>query len=136
MDMPSNDLIHTLINSHSWYHFETTADYLRAALWCLANFVTAASYFLIPNEIKYWRQALPFGATALISNLFIAFIALCGLSHAVMLLIMQTGPWWATLLVYVPMAMVSAATVVVIRLNRQLIVDVLQGVARAMREKP
>jgi len=136
MDMQSGDLIHQLVNNHSWYHIETPADYLRAGLWCLANFVTATSYFLIPNEIKYWRKALPFGAASLIINLFISFIAFCGLSHLVMLLIMQTGPWWATLLVYVPMAMVSAATVVVIRRNRRLIVDVLEGVSRAIREKP
>jgi hypothetical protein len=136
MDMQSGDLIHALMNNHSWYHIETPADYLRAGLWCVANFVTAASYFLIPNEIKHWRKALPFGATSLIINLFIAFIAFCGLSHLVMLFIMQTGPWWATALIYVPMATISAATVVVIRLNRKLIVDVLESVARAIRETP
>ena len=136
MDMPSGDLIHVLMNNHSWYHIETPADYLRAALWCLANFVTAVSYFLIPNEIKHWRKALPFAATSLISNLFISFIAFCGLSHLVMLFIMQTGPWWATLLVYVPMATVSVATVVVVRLNRRLIIEVLEGVSRAIQEKP
>ncbi len=136
MDMHSGDLIHHLVNNHSWYHIETAQDYLRASLWCLANFVTAVSYFLIPNEIKHWRKALPFGATSLISNLFISFIAFCGLSHLVMLFIMQTGPWWATLLVYVPMATVSVATVVVVRLNRRLIIEVLEGVSRAIRAKP
>ena len=135
MDMQSGDLIHALMNNHGWYRIETPADYLRAILWCLANFVTATSYFLIPNEIKFWRKALPFGATSLIINLFIGFIAFCGLSHLAMLFIMQTGPWWATLLIYVPMAAVSAATVVVIRFNRTLIVDVLKNVARAIQEK-
>jgi len=136
MDMHSSGLIHALMNNHEWYRIETPADYLRAALWCLANFTTATAYFLIPNEIKHWRKALPFGATSLIINLFIAFIAFCGVSHLVMLFIMQTGPWWATLLIYVPMAGVSAATVIVIRRNRQLIVEVLKNVSRAIQEKP
>jgi hypothetical protein len=25
------------MNDHSWYRIETTADYVRAALWCLSN---------------------------------------------------------------------------------------------------
>lgn len=136
MDMHSGDLIHALMNNHAWYRIETPEDYLRATLWCLANLTTATAYFLIPHEIKYWRKALPFGATSLIGNLFIGFIAFCGLSHFVMLFIMQTGPWWATLLIYVPMAIVSAATVVVIRRNRRLIVEVLNNVSRAIQEKP
>jgi hypothetical protein len=136
MEMPSNDLIHMLMNNHSWYRIETADDYLRAILWCLANLVTSVSYFLIPNEIKYWRKSLPFDATALISNLFIGFIAFCGLSHLAMIIIMPTGPWWAVVLIYVPMATVSAATVVVVRMNRKLILAVLDAVALALRTTP
>jgi hypothetical protein len=136
MQMPSDDLIHTLMNNHSWYRIETTDDYLRAALWCLANLVTSVSYFLIPHEIQYWRKSLPFDATSLISNLFIGFIAFCGLSHLAMIFIMPTGPWWAVILIYVPMATVSAATVVVVRMNRKLIVAVLDSVALALKTKP
>src|ERR1700733_14585883 len=136
MEMASNDLIHTLMNGHSWYRIETADDYLRAALWCIANLVTSVSYFLIPQEIQYWRKSLPFGATALISNLFIGFIAFCGLSHLAMVIIMPTGPWWAVILIYVPMATVSAATVVVVRMNRKLILAVLDAVALALRTAP
>ncbi len=136
MEMPSNDLIHALMNSHGWYRIETTDDYLRAALWCIANLATSVSYFLIPQEIKYWRKSLPFDATALISNLFIGFIAFCGLSHLAMVVIMPTGPWWAVILIYVPMATVSAATVVVVRMNRKLILAVLDAVARALQTAP
>ena len=135
MDMPSADLIHTLMNNHSWYHIETPDEYLRAILWCLANLVTATAYFLIPNEIKYWRRSLPFDATSLIFNLFIGFIAFCGLSHLAMIVIMPTGPWWAVIFIYMPMAAVSATTVIVIRLNRKLILEVLSGVGRALKAK-
>lgn len=136
MDMPSGDVMHALMNSHSWYRLDTPLDYLRAALWCLANLVTSISYFLIPNEIKHWRRSMPFRATSTILNLFIAFIASCGLSHLAMLAIMPTGPWWAVLLVYMPMAAVSATTVVVIRLNRRLIVELLGNVSRALQDTP
>jgi hypothetical protein len=65
--------------------------------------------------------------------LFIGFIALCGTSHFAMLFIMQTGPWWATLLIYLPMAAVSLATVAVLRVNRRLILSVLQSVGAALK---
>ena len=136
MDMSHSDLLHGLMNNHAWYRIETVDDYLRAALWCVANLVTSFSYFLIPNEIKYWRRSLPFDSVSLIFNLFIGFIAFCGLSHLAMIFIMPTGPWWAVVLVYVPMAAVSATTVVVIRMNRQLIVALLENVGRALRNRP
>jgi hypothetical protein len=136
MNMPSGDFIQMLVNNHSWYHIVTPLDYLRAALWCLANLITATAYFLIPSEIKTWRKALPFGATSLIINLFIAFIAFCGVSHLVMIVIMPTGPWWATLLIYLPMAAVSAATVIVIRSQRRVIIEVLESVAAALKAAP
>lgn len=136
MDMSqSNDLIHTLMNNHSWYHIDTPLDYIRALLWCSANLATAAAYFFIPAEIWHWRRVLPFAASSLIGTLFIGFITLCGLSHLAMLFIMQTAPWWATLLVYTPMAIVSVATIAVIRRDRQLIVAVLGGVAKALRQE-
>ena len=123
----------TLMNSHAWYHIDTPLDYVRAVMWCLANFLAAAAYFLIPNELRAWRKALPFPATSLIMMLFMAFIALCGASHFAMLFIMQTGPWWAILLIYLPMAAVSLATVAVLRVNRRLIVGVLQSVGAALK---
>jgi hypothetical protein len=79
---------------------------------------------------------LPFNATSLIGSLFIGFIALCGLSHLSMLFIMQTAPWWATLLIYAPMAVVSVATVVVVWMERALIVSVLAGVSQALKSTP
>ncbi|MEJ0040907.1 MAG: hypothetical protein WDM81_01165 [Rhizomicrobium sp.] len=136
MDMQAGDYVHALMNNHDWYRINTPLDYFRAGLWCMANLVTSASYFLIPNEIKYWRKSLPFGAASLIINLFIGFIAFCGLSHLAMIAIMPTGPWWATLLIYLPMAIVSAATVAVIRLQRQPIVELLASVAAALKEAP
>lgn len=133
MEMPQPDVMQALLNDHSWYRIDTPLDYLRAILWCLANFVTATAYFLIPNELRHWRRVLPFAATSLIGTLFIGFIFFCGLSHFAMLLIMQTAPWWVILLVYMPMAIVSAATVVVIRRDRAMIVAVLENVGRALR---
>ncbi len=53
-----------------------------------------------------------------------------------MIVIMPTGPWWAVIFIYVPMAAVSATTVIVIRLNRKLILDVLGGVGRALKANP
>ena len=136
MDMASaHDGVQTLLNAHSWYHIETPWDWVRATLWCVANFLTAMAYFLIPNELRAWRKVLPFAATSLIGALFMGFITLCGLSHFAMLFIMQTGPWWATLLIYLPMAAVSIGTVVVLRLNRQLILAVLQSVGAALKEQ-
>jgi hypothetical protein len=131
--MAHADFARSLLNDHSWYHIVTPLDYLRAGLWCLSNFVTAAAYFLIPNELRHWRRVLPFSATSLIGALFIGFIFFCGLSHFAMLLIMQTAPWWVVLLIYLPMALISAATVVVLRRDRALILSVLENVGRALR---
>jgi hypothetical protein len=123
-----------LINDHSWYRFETTADYVRAGLWCLSNLATSLSYFLLPIEIRHWRVALPFKSSTLIGTLFIAFIATCGASHLSMLIIMPTAPWWMTILIYLPMAFASVATAVVVRRERRLIIAVLQGVRAALAE--
>ena len=120
------------VNDHSWYHFVSTADYVRAGLWCFSNLAIAISYLVLPVEIRRWRLALPFRSTALIGTLFIGFIAFCGLSHLSMLLIMQTAPWWATIGIYVPTGLVSLATVWVVRRERHLIVAALQGVAAAL----
>jgi len=120
------------INDHSWYHFVTTADYIRAGLWCFSNLAIAVSYFLLPIEIRRWRLALPFRSTAMIGTLFIGFIGFCGLSHLSMLFIMQTAPWWATIIIYLPTGIVSLATVWVVRRERRLIVAALEGVSAAL----
>jgi|SRR5690349_1626792 hypothetical protein len=135
MDMPSHDVVQGLLNAHSWYHIETPLDYLRAGLWCLSNLATALAYFFIPNELRYWRRVLPFSTSSLLGSLFIAFIAFCGLSHLAMLAIMQTAPWWAILLVYLPMAVVSVATVIVMRKERALILLVLESISKALMAK-
>lgn len=134
--MPEHELATNLLNAHSWYHIDSPLDYVRAGLWCAANLVTAIAYFLIPRELGHWRRTMPFAGSALIGQLFIGFIFFCGLSHLAMLVIMQTGPWWATLLIYLPMAVVSAATVVVIRRDRKLILEVLEGITRGIRGTP
>jgi hypothetical protein len=130
--MPEHDFASGLLNAHSWYHIDTPLDVVRAVIWCASNLTTAVAYFMIPRELGFWRRALPSGS-ALIGQLFIGFIFFCGLSHLAMLVIMQTGPWWATLFVYLPMAIVSAATVIVIRRDRKLILAVLQSVAAGLR---
>lgn len=122
------------LNDHSWYRLDSEWDYLRMALWCIANLMTFVAYFLIPWEIHSWGDALSFASTTLIGRLFIWFIVLCGLSHLVMVIVMPTGPWWATLFVYVPMALVSAATVIVLRTHRVLIIKALASVSKAIRE--
>lgn len=135
MDSESaHGLAHFLINDHSWYRFVTTADYIRAGLWCLSNLVIGVSYLMLPVEIWRWRHALPFKSIALFSTLFIAFIAFCGVSHLTMVIIMPTAPWWATLLIYVPTGLVSLATAVVLRRERRLIVSALEGVGAALAE--
>lgn len=137
MDMSSShDGALALMNAHEWYRIVTPMDWVRAILWCLANFLTAIAYFFIPNEIRAWRRVLPRGASATIGTLFIGFIAFCGLSHFAMLFIMQTGPWWATLFIYVPMALVSVATVVVLRMNRKMIVSILASISAALASQP
>lgn len=135
MDMPSHDLVQELLNTHSWYRIDTPLDYLRAGLWCVSNLATALAYFFIPNELRHWRKVLPFASSALLGALFIAFIFFCGLSHLSMLLIMQTAPWWAILLVYLPMAIVSVATVIVMRKERALILSVLESISKALMAK-
>lgn len=135
MDSESaHGLAHFLINDHSWYRFVTTADYIRAGLWCLSNLMIGFSYLVLPAEIWRWRQALPFKSIALFSTLFIGFIAFCGISHLTMIVIMPTAPWWATLVIYVPTALVSLATAVVLRRERRLIVAALEGVGAALAE--
>jgi hypothetical protein len=102
--------------------------------WCLSNLTIGLSYLLLPVEIRRWHLALPFKSTALIGALFIGFIGLCGISHLAMIIIMPTGPWWATLLIYVPTGAVSLAAVMVVRRERQLIVAALEGVGAALAE--
>ncbi|HEX2590702.1 MAG TPA: hypothetical protein VHL34_04375 [Rhizomicrobium sp.] len=131
--MDAHSMAHAFLNGHDWYRVETPLDYLRAALWCAANLVTAVAYFFIPAEIGHWQAALPFATSTLIGRLFMGFIAFCGLSHLSMLAIMQTAPWWAVLTIYLPMALVSVATVLVLRRERSLIVAVLSNVGKALR---
>ena len=117
-----------LMNSHDWYVLRTTMDHVRAWTWCLANFITFVSYFMIPLELRHWRRAIPASrAVEVVSRLFIAFIFLCGLSHLAMIVIMPTAPTWVIVSVYIPMAYVSLWTVVVLRNHRRSIVDVLQA---------
>ncbi len=130
----AHGIAHALINSHSWYRFDTPADIFRAGLWCLSNLTIGLSYLLLPVELWRWRLALPFKSIAVFSALFIAFIALCGLSHLSMIIIMPTAPWWATLLIYVPTALVSLATALVLRHERQVIVAALEGIGSALAE--
>lgn len=136
MDMDSiHGIAHLVANHHSWYRFETTDDFLRAGFWCLANIGIGVSYLMLPVEIRRWRLALPFKSTVLIGSLFIGFIALCGISHLTMVVIMPTAPWWATILIYLPTMAVSAATVAVVRRERRLIVAVLEGIGAALAER-
>jgi hypothetical protein len=121
-----------VMNDHSWYTLNSPLDWVRAALWCGTNFITFVSYFMIPFEIYQWGSVVRFTSTTVIGALFIWFIILCGLSHLAMLFIMQTGPWWATLLIYLPMAVVSAATMIVLRQQRQAIITALDRVTKAL----
>jgi hypothetical protein len=130
---PTHDFADLMLNAHSWYRIETPLDYVRAGIWCASNLVTAISYFLIPQELSHWRREMPFAASSLIGRLFMGFIFLCGLSHLATLAILQTGPWWATLFIYLPMAVVSAGTVIVIRRDRRLILAVLVSVAQGLK---
>ena len=115
-----------LWNNHDWYKIENNAHFIRALVWCTANLVTAYAYFAIPWELYNWLgDAVRITATRIIALGFIAFITLCGMSHVAMVLVMPTGPWWATLLVYVPMAVVSLATAIFLKVNRKRIIEIL-----------
>jgi hypothetical protein len=135
MDMgQAGGVLHYFINDHSWYRFITTADYIRAGIWCFSNLAIAGAYFMLPVEIRKWLLALPFRSTTLIGTLFIAFILFCGISHLSMVVIMQTAPWWATILIYLPTGVISLVTVAVVRRERQLIVAALNGVGAALAQ--
>jgi hypothetical protein len=120
-----------MMNDHSWYRLESVADFVRAGLWCACNLAIGAAYLTLPVEIWHWRLALPFRSTALLGILFVSFIALCGISHLTMIVIMPTAPWWATLIIYVPTAVASIATAYVVRRERPLIVAALEGIGGA-----
>lgn len=126
--MIMDDPLSYLMNAHEWYTLDTSEDHLRAWLWCLSNFMTFVSYFMIPVELAHWRVSIPSSNTVrVLSRLFIAFIVLCGLSHLTMLVVMPTAPWWVTIVVYTPMAVVSFWTVLVLREHRRYIVEVLKA---------
>jgi hypothetical protein len=131
--MPGYDFANLMLNSPSWYHIETAPEYIRAAIWCAANLATAISCFLIPNELGRWRKTLPFTESALIGRLFTGVVFLCGLSNLAILVIVPVGPWWATLLIYLPMAFLSVATLVVLRRDRAMIVGVLENVVQGLK---
>jgi hypothetical protein len=136
MDMGTADgAARFLINDHSWYRFVTIADWIRAGLWCFSNLAIAVAYFMLPIEIRRWRLALPFKSTALIGTFFVAFIAFCGLSHLSMIFIMQTAPWWATLLIYLPTGLISLAAAAIVRRERRVIIAALEGVGAALAEQ-
>ncbi len=108
-DMPPNDLVHGLLNAHSWYRIETPMDYSRAGLWCVSNLATALVIFFIPNELRYWRKVPPFATSTLLGSLFIAFYRLLRAvasfhadDHADRALV------GVLLLIYLPMAVVSS----------------------------
>ena len=130
---PTHDFADLMLNAHPWYRIETPLDYVRAGIWCASNLVTAVSYFLIPQELARWRREMPFAAGSLIGQMFMGLIFFSGLSHLAMLAIVQTGPWWATLFVFLPMAVVSSGTLIVIRRDRRLILAVLVSVAQGIR---
>lgn len=121
-----------MASGHSWSQISSTADYVRAGLWCLSNLTIGVSYLLLPIEIWHWRLALPLRSTALIGTLFASFIAFCGLSHLTMIVIMPIAPWWATMVIFVPTAAISLVTVLVLRKERRLILAALRGVKTAL----
>ncbi len=124
-----------LWNNHSWYKIENLNDFVRAILWCSANFVTGVAYLAIPYEILLWRKVLPFFSTNIVSVGFVSFIVACGTHHLVDIVIMPTAPWWAILWVNIPMAIVSAATWVFIRANRKMILKILQAIVELLEKK-
>lgn len=125
------DWAHVLAD-HSSFHIQTEWEYVRAIAWVTCNLITAVSYLLIPYEISKWKSVLPFITSLKIAWLFIAFIILCGLSHIIMLVIMPTAPWW-TLSIFVPMAFVSLATTLFLRLYRDYIISALSAISRALQ---
>ncbi len=124
-----------LWNNHSWYKIENLNDFIRALLWCAANAITAFSYLAIPWEIWLWRKVLPFFSTNIVGIGFVSFIVACGLHHLVDIVIMPTAPWWAILWVNIPMAIVSAATWIYIRVNRGMIIKILRAIVELIEKK-
>lgn len=124
--------MHVLWSDHAWFTLESSSDWARLILWCLSNFAVLVSYFLIPLELCYWRKAIPFQWTSFVGLLFVAFITLCGISHLAMIVIMPTGPWWSIIFVFVPLALISVATVLVLRRLRGSIVLALSAVKKVI----
>ncbi len=124
-----------LWNNHSWYKIEDINDFIRALLWCFANLITGLAYLAIPYEIWLWRKVLPFFSTNIVGLGFVMFIVACGTHHLVDIIIMPTAPWWAILWVNIPMAAVSFATWVYIRVNREMIMKILESIVVLIEKK-
>lgn len=115
-----------LSNHHIWYTFQSPDDWFRSAMWLSANLITAISYFMIPWEIWYWKNAFPFRFSTIISLAFMGFIFFCGAHHVVDAMIMLTAPWWAICTVNVPMAIFSVMTAFYLRKHRTRIIEALE----------
>ena len=100
---------------------DVAADPLRAGVWVASNLVVGLSYFGIPNEIRHWSHAFNLDTGAMVARLFRAFIVYCGVSHIAMVLIMPTTRWEMILFFFLPLAGVSLATYVILRMMRQRI---------------
>lgn len=122
------DPIEYLFNDHHWYMLHDGWDHVRAWIWVLTNIITGVSYFLIPMELQVWRYSMPTAYMRVLAGLFSAFIGLCGTSHFVMVVVMPTAPWWAIWFPFMPMAVVSLMTWLVLRVMRRDIRSLLEAV--------
>lgn len=125
--------MHTVLwSDHSWFVLTTEWDWLRVVLWCVANLITAFTYFAIPVEIWKWYKAVPMPSTLWISTAFISFIMFCGIHHLVDVIIMPTAPWWAIFTANIPMAIASVATWVLLGRLQSTILIGLRAIAFAL----
>lgn len=127
------DPILYLFNGHAFYTLNTPWDHLRAWLWCISNLVVCAAYLAIPREIYFWNLQIPLVSFQWFAFLFISFIALCGISHVMMILVMPTAPWWAILYISIPLAVVSSLTMRALQDSRGLIGEALNATYRSYR---
>lgn len=100
---------------------EVIENPLRSIVWATSNLLVAYAYFGIPHEIRLWSKAINLDMSGLVARLFRAFIVYCGVSHLAMVLVMPTTRWEIILFFFMPLAVVSLATYIVLRVSRQRI---------------
>lgn len=99
-------------------------DELRTFIWTTAKLITGFAFIAIPWELRYWRKELGYKSTSLVTKGFMSFAFFCGLNQFVNAMVLPASPWWAVILVSIPMMISAVVTWLYIRINREKIVNI------------